>query len=81
MVQASILQASAEPSIGALMGIAGIEHGVGEMLQGNVAPGGSSQFGLPPAPAFTSSPQLWYITRAGARPRFAILWCASVHTV
>ncbi|HET7089198.1 MAG TPA: hypothetical protein VFL17_11140 [Anaerolineae bacterium] len=27
-------------TIGALMGLAGIEHGIGEVLQGNVAPGG-----------------------------------------
>jgi hypothetical protein len=39
-------------SIGALIGVAGIEHGIGEILQGNVAPDGIAILSWPGSDAF-----------------------------
>jgi hypothetical protein len=51
-------------TLGALMGIAGIEHGIGEILQGNVTPGGMM---------FPSWPDSAFFRIVGGEPAMSII--------
>jgi hypothetical protein len=74
-------------ALGAITGIAGIEHGVGEVLQGNVAPGGMTIVAWPGSelfsvlagePAMTIVPNLLVTGLLAIATSLAFFLCATI---